>query len=66
MLAVRLVDHDHWEQELILCCHGFQPDDAGCRFFTAADHVLDLIFHFRVQHMNQVSAIINNDLAVML
>ena len=66
MLAVRIVDHDHRELQLLCCSHRAQTDDTCCGLFASADHVLQLILHFRMQHMHKISAVIDDDIAVVL
>ena len=66
MLAVRVVYHDHGELQLVLLCHRSQADNAGGRLLAAADHVFQTVAHGGVQHVYQVAAVVDDNVAVVL
>ncbi|EEP28603.1 hypothetical protein GCWU000342_01413 [Shuttleworthella satelles DSM 14600] len=45
--------------------HGAQADDAGCGFLAAADDVGEFLSHGAVEHADQITAIINDNIAVV-
>ena len=65
MLAVGVVDHDHRELQLVLLCHCHQTDNTGRRLLAAADHILQAVAHGGVQHIYEITAVIDDDVAVI-
>ena len=66
MLAVCIIYQYHREFQFIIFCHGDQADDTGCRLLTTSDDILQFILHLCMKHMHQITAVINDDIAVVL
>ena len=66
MLAVRVVYLNHRELKLIVPCHGFQSEDTGCGFFASADNIRDQVAEFGMHHVNQIAAVIDDDIGADL
>ena len=61
VLAVGLVDHDHGEAERPGAVHDAQAVDAGGGLLAAADDPGDQIPVLRMHQVNQVAAVVNDD-----
>ena len=61
VLAVCIVDVEHGEFQLPVPFHGFQPDDPGGGFFPAAPDILFDFGIFVVHHVQNIPAVVNND-----
>ena len=61
MLAGGVVDQHHRESKLSGAVHLAQAENACGRFFAAADHLRDQVAVFRVHHVDQVAAVVNDD-----
>ena len=61
VLALCIVHTDHGEFQIPCLVHGFQTDNTcGC-FLTAAQDGRNQLLHFRMHHVYQVAAVINNN-----
>ena len=66
VLAVGLVDHHHGEAQLPGLVHGPQAVDAGGGLLTAADHPGDQVAVFGVHQVDEVAAVVDDDVGAML
>ena len=62
MLAVGFVDHDHREAQLARAIHCLQAVDTGRCLLAAADDLRDEVGILRVHEVDQVAAVINNNI----
>ena len=62
VLAVGFVDHDHREAQLARAIHCLQAVDTGRCLLAAADDLRDEVGILRVHEVDQVAAVINNNI----
>ena len=62
MFAGGIVDADHRKGKLPGAVHRLQAVDAGSRLFTSADDARDQLRHLIVDHVDEIAAIINDDI----
>ena len=61
MLAVSVVNPYHGELEGPCLIHGFKPYDTCCCLLTSANDIRDQVSHFRMNHIYQITAVIDYD-----
>ena len=61
MLAVRIVHEHHRELQLLLLVHGLKPQNTGGGLFASAYHIGNQLSVFGMNHIDKVSAIINDN-----
>ena len=66
MLGVGVVDGDDGELEHAFLGHRAQADDAGRRFFGAADHAFESVGALGVQKADQIGAVVHGDLRLVI
>ena len=65
MLAVSVIDPYHREFERPCLIHGFKPYDTGRCLLASADDIRDQVGHFRMNHIYQISAVIDYDVGAV-
>ena len=60
-----VVDAHHRKCKLALAVHGFQTNDAGRGLFASADDARDQVGQFGVHHMDQITAVVDDDIRAM-
>ena len=65
VLHVCVIYHDHREMKLPLPVHGVEPHYSCGSLLAAADDILQLVSKLCVQHMNEVTAVVYYDIAVV-
>ena len=66
VLRPRLVDGDHREAELAVALERLQPDDARGRLLGAGDHVAELLAARRVEHADDVGAVVHRQVRTVI
>ena len=61
MLALGVVDQHHGDGELVLAVETLEAEDSGGGLFAAADHLRDELREIRVQGVDEVASVIDDD-----
>ena len=62
MLHHRVVDSDHRRAQIAVGFHRFETDDAGGRFFTAAEDFLNEGWMIAVEHGGEIAAVVDEEI----
>ncbi|MNJ39421.1 hypothetical protein D3C77_342910 [compost metagenome] len=66
VFAISIIYSHHWELQLAFLLHRFKTQNTGSRLFGSAADILQQVRTFRMNDTDQISAIINNEVRLIL